>query len=149
MQRREFITFLAGGAAAWPLMARAQQPDQARLIGVLMASRQDDAVSEARLAAFRNGLADLGWVAGGNVRFEIRYGAGDRDRVRAGAAELVKLAPDVIFSYGTSSIAALKAATQSIPIVFAVVNDPVAQGYVPNIEHPGAISPASAISTIR
>ncbi len=137
MRRREFITLLGGTAAAWPLMARAQSAGQTRLVGVLMASRQDDTVSEARLGAFRNGLADLGWVDGRNVRFEIRHGAGDRDKVRAGAAELVKLAPDVIFSFGTSSTAAMKAATQSIPIVFAVVNDPVAQGYVPNVEHPG------------
>jgi len=90
----------------------------------------------ARRVAFRNGLADLGWIEDRNVRFEIRHGAGDRDRVRTGAAELVKLAPDVIFSCRTSSTAAMKAATRSIPIVFAVV-DPVAQGYVPNVEHPG------------
>ncbi len=137
MRRREFITLLGGVAGAWPLTVRAQPAGQTRLVGVLMASRQDDAVSEARLTAFRNGLADLGWVEGRNAHFEIRHGGGDRDRVRAGAAELVKLAPDVILSYGTASIAALKAATQSIPIVFVVVNDPVAQGYVPNVERPG------------
>jgi putative ABC transport system substrate-binding protein len=102
-----------------------------------MASKQDDPVSEGRLTAFRNGLVELGWTEGHNIRFEVRYVGGDPDRARVGASELVKLAPDVIFSYGTSPIAALKAATQSIPIVFAIVNDPVAQGYVPNIEHPG------------
>jgi putative ABC transport system substrate-binding protein len=137
MRRRTFITLFGGMAGTWPLMLRAQPAHQARLIGVLMASRQDDTVSEARLTAFRDGLAALGWVDGRNLRYEIRHGAGDRDKVRAGAAELVKLAPDVIFSYGTSSTAALKAATPSIPIVFAVVNDPVAQGYVPNLERPG------------
>lgn len=137
MRRREFITLFSGIAGAWPLPARAQPAGQTQLIGVLMASRPDDAVSEARLTVFRNGLAELGWIEGRNVRFEIRHGSGDPNRVRAGAAELVKLAPAVIFSYGTSSTAALKAATQSIPVVFAVVNDPVAQGYVPNVEHPG------------
>lgn len=135
MRRREFI--IGGMAGAWPLIVRAQPADQMRLVGVLMGSRQDDTVSEAHLTTFRNGLAELGWVEGRNVRFEIRHGAGDRERVRAGAAEIVKLAPDVILSYGTSSTAALKSATQSIPIVFAVVNDPVAQGFVPNVEHPG------------
>jgi putative tryptophan/tyrosine transport system substrate-binding protein len=136
VRRRDFIA-LAGGATIWPLAVEAQAPDKIRLIGVLMASRQDDAVSEARLTAFRQGLADRGWVDGRNVHYEVRYAGGNRERAQAGAAALVKLAPDVIFSYGTVSVAALKAATQSIPIVFAVVNDPVAQGYVPNVAHPG------------
>jgi putative ABC transport system substrate-binding protein len=137
MRRRKFITLLGGVAATWPLTARAQSSDQTRLIGVLMASRQNDAISEARLTEFRNGLAKLGWTEGRNIRFEVRHAGGDRDMARASAAELVKLVPDVIFSYGTLSIAALKAATQSVPIVFVVVNDPVAQGYVPNMQRPG------------
>jgi putative ABC transport system substrate-binding protein len=128
---------LGGVAATWPLTARAQSSDQTRLIGVLMATRQNDAISEARLTEFRNGLAKLGWTEGRNIRFEVRHAGGDRDMARASAAELVKLAPDVIFSYGTLSIAALKAATQSVPIVFVLVNDPVARGYVPNMERPG------------
>jgi putative ABC transport system substrate-binding protein len=105
VRRREFIA-LVGGAVTWPLAAEAQAPDKTRLIGVLMASRHDDAVSEARLAAFRQGLADLGWVEGRNVHYEVRYAGGNRERAQAGVAELVKLTPDVIFSYGTVSIAA-------------------------------------------
>jgi putative ABC transport system substrate-binding protein len=137
MRRREFMWLLGGLASALPLTTPARSADQPRLVGVLMASRPNDAVSEGRLAAFRDGLAKLGWMDGRNVRFELRYAGGDRERARAGAAELVKLGPDVIFSYGTVSIAALKAATQSIPVVFAIVNDPVAQGFVPNFDHPG------------
>lgn len=137
MRRRDFITLGVGSAVAWSPIEWADAADQTRLVGALLASRQDDPVSEARLTAFRDGLAGLGWIEGRNLRFEVRHGNGDPDKVRAGAAELVKLAPDVILSYGTSPTAALKAATQSIPIVFVVVNDPVAQGYVPNIDRPG------------
>lgn len=135
MHRRALIAAL-GGAAVWPI-STFSQPSQIRLIGVLMASKPDDAISEARLKVFRDSLAELGWAQGRNIRFEVRHFGGLRDEAQAGAAELVKLTPNVIFAYGSSSLAALTAATQSIPIVFAAVNDPVAQGYVPNIEHPG------------
>jgi len=137
MRRREFIALLGAVAAARPVVAHAQPADQIRVIGVLMGSRDTDPVSQARLTAFRNALQELGWTEGRNARFEVRWSAGDIDRVRSYAAELVKLAPDVILCYGTSAIAALKPATHSIPIVFVIVNDPVAQGYVPSIEHPG------------
>jgi putative ABC transport system substrate-binding protein len=137
MRRRDFITLLGGVAIVAPPFRLARSADRVRLVGVLMASKENDPVTEGRLAAFRKALAELGWIEGQNVRFEVRYAAGDVERVRMMAAELVRLAPDVILCYGTSPIAALKAATTSVPIVFAVVNDPVAQGYVPNVERPG------------
>jgi putative tryptophan/tyrosine transport system substrate-binding protein len=120
VRRREFIA-LIGGALTWPLAAQAQALDKIRLIGALMASRHDDTVSEPRLTAFRQGLAALAWVEGRNLHYEVRYAGGNREQAQAAAAELVRLAPDVIFAYEIVSIAALKAATQSIPIVFAVV----------------------------
>jgi putative tryptophan/tyrosine transport system substrate-binding protein len=134
--RRDFITLL-GGAAAWPLAARAQQTGRMRQVGVLLALSEDDQAAQARLAAFRQALAQLGWIEGRNVRFETRWAGGDIGRLRAYAAELVERAPDVILGQGTPSTAALKQATSSIPVVFVVVNDPVAQGYVPSVAHPG------------
>ena len=129
---------LAGSAAAgWPLTARAQQSEKVRLIGILLGTPEKDPIGEKRLAAFRDGLAELGWIEGRNVRFAIRWTGGDVERTRAFAAELVNLNPDVILTHGTAAIAAMKAATMSIPTVFVVVNDPVAQGYVPNVAHPG------------
>jgi ABC-type uncharacterized transport system substrate-binding protein len=137
MKRREFVALLAGLVAARPFVAHSQPADQSRLVGVLMAAGENDLVSQARLTAFRDAFQELGWTEGHNVRFEVRWSRGDINRVRTFAAELVKLAPDVILSYGTSAIAALKPATHSIPIVFVVVNDPVAQGFVPSVGHPG------------
>lgn len=137
MKRRAFISLIGGAAVTGPLGAWAQPAGQVRLLGVLMASRQDDPIGGMRLAAFRDALQGLGWTGGRNIRFEIRYSGGDPERTRAMAAELVTLGPDLIFCYGTAAIAALKAATQSIPVVFAIVNDPVAQGYVPNLDRPG------------
>jgi putative tryptophan/tyrosine transport system substrate-binding protein len=103
MRRREFITLL-GGAAAWPLAARAQQPERTRRIGVLMNLPSDDPEGMARLAAFLQGLQELGWVVGRNVRIDYRWGTGDADRIRGYAAELVALAPDVILASGTPSV---------------------------------------------
>jgi putative tryptophan/tyrosine transport system substrate-binding protein len=136
MRRREFIAGL-GGAAAWPVAALAQQPGGMRRVGVLMGSAEGDPVAQARLTAFRKSLQDLGWTEGRNVRFEYRWTAGDFGRVRAYAAELVALAPDVIVGNSTPVIAALKQATHSIPIVFVIVNDPVAQGFVSSMSNPG------------
>jgi putative tryptophan/tyrosine transport system substrate-binding protein len=140
MKRRELIALLGGAAAAsslWPLAAHAQQGGPVRRVGVLMGQAENDPVGQARFAAFRQALAGLGWSEGRNVRFEYRWAGGDIGRIRAYAAELVALAPDVIFSSGTPSIAALKPATRSIPLVFVIVNDPLAQGYVSSVAHPG------------
>ena len=137
MKRREFITLLGGAAAAWPLRAHAQQGDRMRRLGMLLALREDDPQGQARVAAFRQALSDLGWTEGRNLNIEWRWTGGDITRVREYAAELVRLAPDVILAQSTPNVAALKQATTSIPIVFAVVNDPVAQGFIPSMAHPG------------
>src|SRR5277367_1464655 len=108
LKRREFIRLLGVSAATWPMVARAQQTDRIRLIGVLTGASESDPVSQARLTAFRDALQDLGWTEGRNVRFEVRWSGGDINRMHAYAAEFVKLAPDVILSHGTSAIASLK-----------------------------------------
>ena len=136
MRRREFITLL-GGAAAWPLAAYAQQPQRIPQIGVLMGVAESDPGGQTRIAAFRQGLADLGWAVGRNIHLEYRWAAGDIDRARAYAAELVALAPEVLVGNGTPALTALRDATRSIPIVFVVVNDPVGQGFIANLARPG------------
>ncbi len=136
MRRREFITLL-GGAAAWPLTARAQQPDRMRLVGVLMAYAESDESALSWLAAFRAALAKLGWTEGSNLRIELRWGAGVQDKIRRLAKELVDLRPDVIFGQSTPVVSALSRETWTIPIVFAVVADPIASGFAANIAHPG------------
>jgi ABC-type uncharacterized transport system substrate-binding protein len=136
MKRREFITLL-GGAAAWPLAARAQQPERMRRIGVLINLTADDPEGRARLAAFLEGLRELGWTDGRNIQIETRFGGGDVGRIRAHAAELVALAPDVIVANTTPVTRAVRQATSSIPIVMAAVNDPVEQGLVSSLAHPG------------
>ncbi len=136
MKRREFITLL-GGAAAWPLAARAQQPEKMRRIGVLMPSAADDPEFQARITAFLQELAQLGWLDGRNVRIDTRWGVADADRMRKYAAELVALAPDVILANSSAAIAPLLQATRTVPIVFTSVADPVGAGYVDNLARPG------------
>jgi putative ABC transport system substrate-binding protein len=135
MRRREFITLLGGAVAAWPLAVRAQQPERMRRIGVLMGASESDAVNQARLAAFLDGLQQLGWTDGRNVRIDIRWGSADRFRTYA--AELVGLAPDVILASASASVAALQQASRSAPIVFANVIDPVGAGFVASLAQPG------------
>ena len=135
MRRREFITLL-GGAAAWPLAARAQQPDRMRRIGVFMNLASDDAEGQARNAAFLQGLQEAGWAVGRNVRIEYRWGAGDPELFRRYAAELVALAPDVILASG-ASMYALQQVTREVPIVFVQVPDPVGAGIVLSMARPG------------
>jgi putative tryptophan/tyrosine transport system substrate-binding protein len=135
--RRQFITLLGGAAAAWPLAARAQQPERMRRIGVLMNLAADDPVSGARLAAFLQGLQELGWTDGRNVQIDTRWAAGDAGRFRQYAAELVALAPDVILASTSPSVAALQQASRTVPIVFANVTDPVGQGFVASLARPG------------
>jgi ABC-type uncharacterized transport system substrate-binding protein len=135
--RREFITLL-GAAAAWPLAARARQNDRIKRIGVLVgAATEHDPESEARLAAFRTGLKELGWFEGRNVRIDYRFASGDADRIRTYVTELVKSAPDLIVANSSPVVAELKRATSTIPIVFAVVNDPVNQGLVTSLASGG------------
>jgi putative tryptophan/tyrosine transport system substrate-binding protein len=135
VRRREFITLL-GGAVAWPLAARAQQPGQMRRIGVLMNLAADDAEGQARFAAFVQDLQQLGWTDGRNVRIDVRWAAGDARLFHRYAEELLALAPDVILASGTPSVQALQQATRTVPIVFAQVGDPVGMGVVASLARP-------------
>jgi putative ABC transport system substrate-binding protein len=137
MRRREFISLLGGAAAAWPLPARAQQPEHMRRVGVLMNTAADDTVFQTRVGAFLQGLALLGWSIGRNVRIEIRWSGGKADDARRYAAELVALSPDVILAHGVSSVRPLLQATRSMPIVFPVASDPVGAGLVDSLARPG------------
>jgi putative ABC transport system substrate-binding protein len=136
MRRREFIT-LIGGAAAWPLAARAQQRERMRRVGVLTNLASDDPDAQARLGAFLQGLQEFGWVIGRNVRIDYRWGAGNADRTRNYAAELVALVPDVILTSGVTALAPLVQVTRDVPIVFAQVPDPVGAGLVKSLARPG------------
>src|SRR5499433_1197560 len=137
MKRREFITLL-GGAAAWPLAARAQQLGGMRRIGVLMASAADDSENQARMAAFLQGLVQLGWTDGRNVRLDIRWATTNADDLRRHATELAALAPDVLVAAtGTATTAPLLQATRTVPIVFVQVIDPVGAGFVTSLARPG------------
>jgi putative ABC transport system substrate-binding protein len=137
VRRREFITLLGAGAAAWPLAARAQQPERMRRIGVLLSTAADDPESSARTASFLKGLQQLGWIEGRNLRIDIRWAAGDAELYRKYAAELVALAPDVILASSSPTVAALQAATRTVPIVFAHAVDPVGAGFVDSLARPG------------
>jgi putative ABC transport system substrate-binding protein len=140
MRRREFITLLGGAAASGavrPVPARAQQRERMRRIGVLMNYGSDDAEGQARLAAFHQGLQQLGWTVGRNVQIDYRWGAGNADRIRNFAAELVALTPDVILSAGSPSVAALQQTTGTVPVVFVTVVDPVSSGFVDSLARPG------------
>jgi putative tryptophan/tyrosine transport system substrate-binding protein len=140
MKRREFIT-LIGGAGALPLFrplaARAQQTDRMRRIGVLTAYRADDPQGPARVAALVQGLRELGWTEGRNVKIDVRWGDGDGGRIRASAAELVELKPDAIVVSGTPVLAAVREASSTTPIVFGNVADPVAGGFIASLARPG------------
>jgi len=135
--RREFIALLGGAAAAWPLAARAQQPDRMRRIGVLMAYVEGDSEGQAYLAAFREGLQKLGWTEGHNFRIDYRWAAIDADSMQRFAKELITLQPDLILSHTTPTTAALLQQTRTIPIVFALVADPVGSGFVASFPRPG------------
>jgi putative tryptophan/tyrosine transport system substrate-binding protein len=135
MRRRDFITLFGGAAVAWPLVARAQQSE--RRIGVLMSTAADEPEGQARLAAFRDTLQQLGWTDGRNVRIDTRWPASEPDSYRKYAAELVALGPDAILASASASVAALQRASHSVPIVFTNVIDPVGAGYVLSLSRPG------------
>jgi len=136
MRRREFIT-LIGGVTAWPIFARAQQTDRVRRIGVLMNFAENDPAAQARLTVFLQALQQLGWTNGRSVRIDIRWSAGDPERNRRYAAELVALTPDAILASTTVSVAALLQATRAVPIVFVQVADPVGAGFIASLAKPG------------
>jgi putative ABC transport system substrate-binding protein len=136
MRRREFITLL-GGAAAWPLAARAQQGERMRRIGVLVSSAEDDLDMQARVAGFRQGLEKLGWSEDRNAGIDARFAAGKADQFQVLAKELVALQPDVIFAHSTPLVAALQRESRTIPIVFVSVSDPIGSGFVASLARPG------------
>jgi putative tryptophan/tyrosine transport system substrate-binding protein len=138
MRRREFITLLGGTTAVWPLAVRAQQGERIRRVSVLMGYAESDPAVQSYLAAFRGALAKLGWTEGSNLRIELRWGAADPDRIKTFAKELVDLRPDAILGTTTPVISALARETQTIPIVFAIVLDPIGSGFVASLAHPGS-----------
>jgi putative ABC transport system substrate-binding protein len=137
MRRRDFIKVVACSAIAWPLGARAQQPDRTRRIGVLMGFAESDPTAQSWLAAFRDELAKLGWREGNNLRVELRWGGADPERIRTLAKELVDLRPDAIFDQTTPVTGALTRETRTIPIVFVYVADPISSGFAPSLARPG------------
>ena len=136
MRRRDFIT-LIGAATTWPLALRAQQPERLRRISVLLGVPENDPETNSRVRAFRLGMRDAGWVEGRNVQIEFRYAGTDPDAIKKHVAELIRLAPDVIVANSSPVMALLRPATNSIPIIFVVVNYPVGQGFIPNLARPG------------
>ena len=137
MRRREFITFLGGAAAAWPVVARAQQPERIRRIGMLTGIAGEDAQTKVRVAAFLQELKKFGWTEGRNLRIDLRGGAGNLAATRKYAKELVALAPDVILASGATPMALLLEATHTIPIVFTIVVDPMGAGFIEKLSRPG------------
>ena len=136
MQRREFITLVGGAATTWPLAARAQRTDRMRTVGMLLGLAEKDPETINRVKAFRSGMRDLGWIEGRNVQIEYRFAETNLESINKNVAELVQLAPDVIVANSSAAMVALRPATSTIPIV-AVVSDPVGQGFISNLAHPG------------
>jgi putative tryptophan/tyrosine transport system substrate-binding protein len=137
MKRRQFISLVGGAAVMWPLMVRAQQQGVKRRIGALLTSSADDPLAQTTIGAFSQGLQELGWTLGRNVRIDYRWGAVDDERIRRYAAELVALAPDVILVSGSTASRAIQRETQTLPIVFVNAADPVANGLVASLAQPG------------
>jgi putative tryptophan/tyrosine transport system substrate-binding protein len=137
MRRREFITLLGGAAATWPLAARAQQTERMRRIGALLNRAKDDSESTVEVSAFVHRLEERGWIPGGNMQIEFRWGAGDGNLYRKYAAELVALAPDAILAVGGTAVGALQQASRTVPIVFVDTTDPVTRGLVASLARPG------------
>jgi putative ABC transport system substrate-binding protein len=137
MRRRDFITLVGGTAVAWPITLQAQQPERVRRIGILLATTADDTEFQAWVGAFLQALALLGWTIGRNVRIDTRWATANASEIRRHAVEMVALAPDVILAHGASTVGALLQVTRTVPIVFPIVSDPVAAGYVDSMARPG------------
>jgi putative ABC transport system substrate-binding protein len=135
--RREFITLVGGAAAAWPMVARAQQAERSRRVGMLTGIAENDPQAALRIAAVRDGLRELGWVEGRNIGFDFRFSGGSFERMQAAASELVAAAPDVLIAGGTPAVEALRHKTRTVPLVFASVADPVGAGFVDSLARPG------------
>jgi len=138
MRRREFITLLGVAVAARPLAGRAQPSNQFRQIGMLIASEENEPLVRSRVASFRQGLSDLGWIEGNNLQIAYRWTGNDPERTQRCVSELIALAPEVIFSHSPPATVALSKATRSVPIVFVQITDPVGAGLVSDLAHPGA-----------
>jgi putative ABC transport system substrate-binding protein len=136
MRRRGFIALLGGAAAAWPLVVRAQQSERVRRIGVLMLYPENDSEGQRRAAAFREGLQKLGWVAGRNVEIDFQWGLGDADWIRSAAAQILRLAPDLILANGTPAAKTMQQLSRTVPVIFIAGSDPVLDGLVPSLAHP-------------
>jgi putative ABC transport system substrate-binding protein len=137
MRRREFVTLVGGAAVSWSITSHAQQSDKTRLIGVLISYAESDRTARSEVAAFRGGLAKLGWTEGSNLRIELRWGNADPDTIRTLAKELIDLRPDVILSPTTLVTGALARETRTIPFVFVNVGDPIASGFAASLARPG------------
>jgi putative tryptophan/tyrosine transport system substrate-binding protein len=137
IRRREFITLLGGATAVLPVAVRAQQPERMRRVGVLMSPREDDVEAQTRAGVLSKGLGELGWTEGRNIHIDYRWAGGDAARAKDYARELVGLTPDVIIANSTLCLNAVRNETNTIPIVFVVVGDPVGQGFVSSLTHPG------------
>ena len=137
MRRREFLGMLGSAAAAWPVVARAQQAGPGRRIGILIGGAKGDSQTETGLAAFTAAFKELGWTEGQNVRIDIRWAAGNVERMKELAKELVSLRPDLLVAHTTQPVAALQRETKTIPIVFLIVSDPVGSGFVTSLPSPG------------
>ena len=137
MRRREFITLLGGAAAVWPLAARAQQPDRVRRIGVLMLYAENDPAGQLRATAFRQTLERLGWAVGNNLQIDYHWGIGDAAWIRDAAAQLLQLSPDMILANGGQTVRQVQQVTRTLPIIFIGATDPVAEGFVRSLSHPG------------
>jgi putative ABC transport system substrate-binding protein len=138
MRRRDFIALLAGGSIAWPLVAHTQSNERMRRVGVLLGIAEDHE-GRVRVTAFRQQMRELGWIEGKNIQFDIRWAAGDADRMRAAADEMVRSRPDVILGSSSPVIVALQRTNRSIPVVFTVVTDPVGAGLVANLARPEGV----------
>jgi putative ABC transport system substrate-binding protein len=137
MRRRQFITLASSAAIAWPFTARAQQSERVRRIGVLILYPENDPEGQRRASAFRQGLEKLGWVAGRNVQIDFQWGLGDADWIRSAAAQLMQLAPDVILANGTPAARIMQQSNSTVPVIFIAGSDPVVDGLVPSLAHPG------------
>jgi putative ABC transport system substrate-binding protein len=137
MKRRDFIALLGSAAALWPLAAHAQQPERSARIGVLMGIGENDPEARPRVEALEQGFQELGWVKGRNLHLDYRWTAGDPDRARSLAKEIVELKPDLIVVHSTPAVKALRELTTTIPMVFALIADPIGSGFVQNLSHPG------------
>jgi putative ABC transport system substrate-binding protein len=137
LKRREFVGLLGSAAAAWSCTVHAQQPERMRRIGVLMLYPENDSEGQLRATALREGLQKLGWVVGRNVQIDFQWGLGDADWLRSKAAQLLQLAPDVILANGTPAAKTMQQASRTVPVIFIAGSDPVVDGLVPNLAHPG------------